>query len=160
MKTTSKFLILVAMAILLGMLTSCGSMIGVGSFDISSRGDDGFSVSVGCFGASGYLVQQWEGETFYKGEQVCSLDDYLYSERIKISICDIDPLDSFTTEYKPWEAYDCEISSHSIKFMWCYSDHGIDIYISSDVPLEVKDYRTMTDVPLFGNLKIKISFAE
>lgn len=141
------------------ILSSCESIIGVSSFDLSPNGDNGFSVSIGCFGASGYLVRQWEGDTFYKGEQVGSLDDYLYSERVKISLCDIDPLDSFTSEYKPWEAYDREISSHSVRFMWCYSDHGIDIYISSDVPLKVEEHNTMTDVPLLENLKINISFA-
>lgn len=152
-------IILLCILIVSLILSSCESIIGVSSFDISPRGDDGFSVSIGCFGVSGYLVQQWEDDAFHKGEQVCSLDDYLYSERVKISICDIDPLDSFTSEYKPWEAYDCEISSHSVRFMWCYSDHGIDIYISSAVPLKVEEHKTMTDVPLLGNLKINISFA-
>jgi hypothetical protein len=157
----SLFLLIVITTLTFASCSSAEKIIkdvaGVRSVNVSKNLFGNVVVSISHFGASGYLVEKMENDVFYIGERPASLDDYMYPERIKIRLFDVDAHKRFESKYEQREVYDYDFGSYKVQFMWNYnSDHGVDIYIASNAPLSVKE-QTSTNVPSFGFLRIKVT---
>ena len=159
-RTISLFLLIVIMTLTLascsGIEETIKDVAGVRGVNISKNIFGDIVVSIRHFGASGYLVEKMENDVFYIGERPASLDDYMYPERVKIRLFDIDAHKRFESKYEQRKVYDYDFGSYKVQFMWIYNaDHGVDIYIASDVPLSVQE-QISTNVPIFGVLRTKV----
>ena len=86
-----------------------------------------------------YSVESVETDaTAFKGEKECPINDDLGNYIIKVRFGDAEVAECFYNKYSPWTTY--EIENSDLSFMYSYhADHGFEIFIGSDTPIEKSD---------------------
>lgn len=131
---------------------------GMQTLDFSYVSEDQFKISIGYADCSGYSVQYVNSnDLLYRGEMPQNFDDYLPSNRIKITLGDCKMSERIEQQYAAWEVYDIKLKEQDICFMWCPNDdHGIDLFIASDSTLCV-DEQSFTKLTMpIGKISLNI----
>lgn len=95
---------------------------------------DSYKIEIKCNDYRQYEVTNVDNdEKAYCGEKLLSINQDLGKNIIKVHLFDsADPDESFYSTYRPWTTYELSGSDNQLRFMYCYSDHGVLIYIGSD----------------------------
>ncbi|MBQ8408069.1 MAG: hypothetical protein IJY39_04325 [Clostridia bacterium] len=73
--------------------------------------------------------------TAYMGERECTINGDLGYYILKVGFDDAEVSEGFYKMYSPWTTY--KIENSELSFMYAYdSDHGFDIFIGADKPIE------------------------
>ncbi len=134
---------------------------GVQKISLSQKSENLFSLTVKCFGGTGYKVCNVdEDEKVLYGESYKDYDGSIGEYRIKIVIHDIAyDADGYNEKliekYTPFTAHNLAEGSSPLKMMWVYDgSHGIEIYIGSDKPLTVTEGEY--DMKSISKIKVEI----
>ena len=109
---------------------------------ISQKTDrDGAStVYIQCSEFSGYSIEPVElDEKAYQGEWLVPINNDLGNYVVRVRLHDAKPSGHFVEAYSDWGTY--KIGNSELSFMFAYSggDHGCEIFIGSDTPINVDD---------------------
>jgi hypothetical protein len=117
------------------------------------------NISIRYVDCSGYSVKHvQDDEVLYHGELPKSFDEYLPSNRIRITLSDCKMTEKIKTQYSAWTVYDADCENEDICFMWCYNaDHGIYLFVASDSVLHIDEQLyTKLNKPI-GEISISIN---
>ena len=154
-----KTIIGVMTAILLTTSVGNAFELGVLLLDFVQVSEEQFRVDIHYADCSGYsVIYVDEDERLYRGEKPQMLDEYLPSNRIKITLGDCEMSERVKEEYSPWQVYDFNFEGCSVSFMWCYNnDHGVNLYIASDSMLRINE-RAFSKIKIpIGKISIDIT---
>ena len=77
------------------------------------------NISIRYVDCSGYSVKYvQDDDVLYHGELPKSLDEYLPSNRIRITLSDCKMTEKIKTQYSAWTVYDADCENEDICFMW------------------------------------------
>ena len=94
------------------------------------------TIRIFCSEISGYSIGAVDPDAkALRGERYQQINSDLGAYVVKIRLCDADPSVRFMEKYEPWTTY--KVRNSELSFMWLSdADHGTEIYIGSDSPID------------------------